>query len=208
MSYQQLVLIGGALGITGLMSYSFLKIKPVKQVELLRPRDKRGKILNVAKETDLMLECKKVNNVVYRFIKAGPAYVFNKGGRMITKFFAMEGTAYTAKPTGDELVKTSLSDFLLDLWGKTWYNSLPPSLKRKVETDVWGITVEIDPIDIEEHGLESLKSADLDTEGDSIVLEKLAKTAKPSTRQNIYQFMVGAAVMASLIFFLMIKGWF
>jgi len=205
---QNLILIAGALGITGLMSYSFLKIKPVKQVELLRPRDRRGKTLSVAKETDLMLECKKINNVVYRFIKAGSSYVFSKSGRMVTKFFAMEGTAYTAMARGDELVKISVAEFLQGLWGKSFYDAIPSPQKKKVEQDVVGITIEVDPIDIDEHELASLKSTDLDTEGDSIVLEKLAKTQKPSTKQNIYQFMVGAAVMASLIFFLMIKGWF
>lgn len=208
MSYQQLILVGGALGITGLMSYSFLKIKPVKQVELLRPRDRRGRTLNVGKETDLMLECKKVNNIVYRFIKAGSSYVFSKGGRMVTKFFAMEGTAYTALARGDELVKVSVADFLRNMWGDKFYDAIPTPQRKKVENDVVGITIEVEPIDIDEHELASLKSTDLDTEGDSLVLEKLAKTQKPSTKQNIYQFMVGAAVMASIIFFLMIKGWF
>lgn len=195
------------MGITGLMSYSFLKVRPVKQVELLRPRDRRGKTLTVARETDLGLECKKTANFIYRFIKAGPSWVFTKSGKSITKFFAIEGTAYTARPKGDEMEVVPVSTWLRFLWGDKFYDAIPPKQKRAVETDVVGITVEIAPIDEEEYDLKRISAADLDDEGDSTVLSKIAKTQKPSTKRDIYQFMVGAAMSAAIIFFMLVKGW-
>lgn len=205
---QNLIFIIAAVAIFSIVPFMIKKFKPENKVDLLRPRDRRGKSLTIARETDLGIECKKTANYIYRFIKAGPAWVFSQGGKMVTKFFAIEGTAYTATVKGDTMVETPVSDYLKFLWGEQFYDSIPAPQKRAVETDVMGITVEIEPIDPEEYGLKTLTAADLDDEGDSIVLNKISRVQKPSTKRDLYQFAVGAAMSAAIILFLMVKGWF
>lgn len=184
-----------------------LYFKPTKKVELLRPRDRRGQTLSVSRETDLALECKKSKGVIYRFIKAGPSWVFNQSGKMVTKFFGMEGTAYTGMMKGNAMVNVPVKEYLEFLWGDKFYNAIPDDQKRKVETDVWGITVEIGKIKEEDYDLTTLTAADIDDEGDTSVLRRIAKAAEPSKKGQFYQFLVGTLLGGSLVFFLMTQGY-
>ena len=126
-----------------------MRYKPVKKVELLRPRDRRGQTLTVNRETDLGVECKKSGDFIYRFIKAGPSWVFNQGGRQITKFFGIEGTAYTGIPKGDDITLSSISELLRFIWGDKFYDAIPSKQKDAVEKDKWGITINVEKIEEE-----------------------------------------------------------
>ncbi len=185
------------------IGYVLIFIKPTKKVLLLRPRDRRGSSLSVIQETDIALTCKAIKGVTHRFIKIGSSWVFNEGGRMITRFFGVETTAYTAIAALNETVIVSVKEFLESIWGEKFYNAIPEKQRKIVEDDKVGITLKIQEIDEEEYGLPTLTSSDINDEDDNVVLAKLAKPQKQSTSQtlmnSIVTFMLGAALMYFIV---------
>lgn len=196
-------------------------IRPTKRVELLRPRDRRSKTMPISRETDLGITCRKSKGVIHRYIKAGPSWVTRRGLRMVTKFFGVEGTAYTAipkPPSGIETqkdadgnvvahgLKINTEKFLRFLWGPKFYESLPQEARDPVEKDVIGITVEIGPIDEERWDLETLSADDINSENDSIVLDKLAGGQKPNAMANARTAMVWLIMGAFAMYFLVTRG--
>ena len=121
---------------------------PIKQILHLRPRDRRGQQMVIDNETDLGVVCKKVKGDTYRFIKRGSGWVFNIGGRMVTRFFGVEGSAYTSYAAhGNEFEKVSVEDYLRFIWDDKFYDTIPESQRKIVENDKIGLTVEIVVID-------------------------------------------------------------
>jgi len=197
-----------ALAAAGAIGYAYNVTRPIKVVELLRPRDSRGMTLKVVKETDLGLTCKKAGGVVYRFIKRGRGWTFNKGGRMMTKFFGVEGTAYTGVAKGNVIEQVPVAAYLEELWGKEFYEKIPEKQKKAVERDVVGVTIEVGKIDAEREGLPPLTANDLNDEGDSFVLEKIAQSARTATlRKNLAGNLIWLALGALLMFMATAKGW-
>jgi len=141
----------------------FAKGKPRKEVMFLRPRDKRGERMLVTRETDISLVCDRTVPV-HRFIKAGPGYTFDEGGKPVTRFFGVEGTAYTTVFAGDEELKVPVPDFLKAAWGKKVYNALPKKLKDRIEKDRFGVTIEPTKIEEEKYGLPTLTADDINDE--------------------------------------------
>lgn len=189
------------------IGYVFLFIKPTKKVLLLRPRDHRGKSLSVVQETDLGLSCKPIKGVTHRFLKIGSSWVFNEGGRMVTRFFGIEGTAYTAIVRAGAMVNISVKEFLIFLWDEKFYNAIPESQRKKVETDVIGITVKISEIIEEEEGLPTLTSSDINDEDDNLILSKIAKPQKINTSQAIMSTIVNFMLGAALMYFVIKQGY-
>ena len=200
-----LTLVGG-LAVSAII---FVKSRiPKREVLHLRPRDKRGEKLKVSDETDLAVICKRKNNSVNRYFKKGCAWVFNESGRMVTKFFGMEGTAYTAVARGDEQVKVSVSEFLRTTWGESFYAQIPEDQRRDVETDVVGITVEVESIDVDEEDLINLTSDQINDEDDSMMLKKFVDQSKGSTTKRDITAIGGAMLLAAFfMFFLMTRFW-
>ena len=200
-------LAAGAVIIGVILVFWFLsKGKPRKEVLFLRPRDKRGEIMMVTKETDTALICGRTNPV-HRFIKVGPGYEFSGGGKLTTKFFGIEGTAYTAIHVGDEETKVSVPEFLEVAWGKKVYKMLPKKLRNIVEKDNFGIIIETVNIKEEESGLPTLTADDVNDEGDSIVLSRLAQAQKQDTKQQMYQLLIGVLLGLGLMAIMQNLGW-
>ena len=200
-----LTLVGGV----SVSAIIFVKSRiPKKEVLHLRPRDKRGEKLKISEETDLAAICKRKNNSVNRYIKKGCAWVFNESGRMVTKFFGTEVNAYTARPKGDYFEKVPISDFLKALWGETFYAQIPEDQRRAIETDIVGITLEIEPIDPEAENLPNLTSDQINDEDDSLMLKKFVDQSKGSTTKRDITTIGGAMLLAALfMFFLMTRFW-
>lgn len=186
--------------------YMYSHFKPEKYVELLRPRDSRGKKLSVTQETDLGIVTRKSGGVVHRFIKKGRGWVFNIGGKMVTKFFGIEGTAYTGKPKGDEIENVPVKDYLIFLWGEKFYKSVPAAQRKTVETDVVGITVDITRVDTKKDDLPALTADDINSEDDRRVLEALAGAGERSVKQSLYQWLVPFFLGAAVIYFVIKQG--
>lgn len=182
------------------------RAKPQREVQFLRPRDRRGERLVITKETDRSIACER-SNPVHRFVKMGAAYTFREGGRMITRFWGIEGTAYTGVLEDLKEVKLSISDFLKSLWGDEFYDKMPDEQKKIVEEDNIGVTITPVPIVEEEWGLPTLTSDDVNDEGDSIVLERIANVMKPSGKRELYQMMIGAGLGFGLAAILLRMGY-
>ena len=125
----------------GLLAFKFLQSKkPIKEVLFLSPRDRRGERLRVTRETDRSVFCER-SNPVHRFFKLGPAYEFHENGRLVTRFFAVEGSAYTADlrdPTNPKPIIMTLDEYLRGLWGDM-YDKMPSRLRKKIEGKVFSV---------------------------------------------------------------------
>jgi len=86
--------------------YLTRRIKPRKEVLYCRERDRRGMKIKVSEETAKALVCRSKKGPLKRFFKVAGSYVFNEGGKMVTRFFGKEGTAYTYKLEGSKNPKT------------------------------------------------------------------------------------------------------
>lgn len=150
------------------------KTKLHKEVVFLRPRDKRGEDLEITRETDRSALCEKADPP-HRFIKVGPSYTFRSKNRNSVRFFGIEGNAYTANIGEEKDVRITTENFLRSIWTDKLYEKLPQKLRNAVEKDKLGITIEPVEIDPKEHKLEHLSSDDVNDEGDSVVLNRLAK---------------------------------
>jgi len=189
------------------IGYVILFLKPTKKVLHLRPRDHRGKTLTVSQETDLALTCKPKKGVSHWFIKYGPSYVFNEGGRMVTRFFGIEGTAYTAIAVYDELIKVSVKEFLEACWGNKFFKLLPEKQRKIIEEDRVGITIELQKIDAEDVGLPTLTSSDINDEGEQIILSKISSPKKTNTSQTIMASLTTFLLGAALAYFVVKQGY-
>jgi len=185
-----------------------MSFKPETRVELLRPRDSRGKILRVVEENDLGLTCKKTSGIVHRFIKAGRGWTFNVRGKMITKFFGMEGRAYTGIIKGDEIVNVSVPNFLKWVWGEKFYNAIPEKQKSSIETDIYGITVEVQRVNEDELGLPSLRADDVNDEDESIMIRRFARGAQASKQGSYINYFASGLIGALLMYLAVTQGWF
>lgn len=185
-----LVIVGAALV---LVIRFVARAKPSREVLFLRPRDRRGERLTITKETDISIACER-SNPIHRFIKLGAGYTFREGGKMLTRFWGIEGTAYTGVLQDVPNQHMSLSAFLRELWGTKVYDNMPSVQKTAVEEDKIGVTIAPVPIVEEEWGLPTLTSDDVNDEGDSIVLERISNVMKPSGKRELYQMMIGAGL--------------
>lgn len=194
--------------IVGLFIFFGRSTKPRKVVQFFRPRDKRGEVLEITGETDRSVLCEK-SDPVHRFIKVGPAYTFKERGRVTTQFLGIEGTAYTSLLKNEKPITLSVPDYLKSLWNERNFNALPSKMRNAVEKDTVGVTIEPVKIDHEELKLEALSSDDVNDEGDSFILARLARlgsteSVKTKLLGNLVWFGLGvgfAAILANI-------GWF
>jgi len=164
--------------------------RPIKEVMFLRPRDRRGKRMRVTRETDRSAFCER-ENPTHRFIKLGPAYEFQEGGRLVTRFFGVEGSAYTADLSGPNPnpLRLTLGEILSEY---DWYRKLPQRIRDEVEKAKFGVVVDVKAIDPDEYGLPRWTSDDVHDEADAVILRRLAAGSQVSTvKREFYQLMVG-----------------
>jgi hypothetical protein len=103
------IMLGGIFCVV-IVLVVFLLIKrmhPSHEVLFLRERDRRGETLGISEESATKIVCKSKRKTTKRFFKWGGAYVFNEKGKMVTRYLAKEGTAYTYKPYSSEKVSKS-----------------------------------------------------------------------------------------------------
>jgi hypothetical protein len=203
-----LILVGAMSAIfIVFMYYNTMKGRgPLTEVYLLRPRDKRGEVHTAEKETDLGIICKRKADIVHRFIKAGCGWTFSVAGRVVTKFFGLEGIAYTALLENGAIIKKDLSDYLVFLWGNEFYDSIPAQFRKAVEEDKVGVTVEVERLDPADYGLPNLRSSDINDDTDAKVLSKIGGGEERKLGQDLYQIAIWFLLGASTVYFLMTRG--
>jgi hypothetical protein len=191
-----------------------------KTVTFLMPGERRGVELKVTKETDFGLYTKKTEGVTRRFIKLARGYTIRRGGSNNITFFGLEGTIFTAAP-GKITMKRSLSETLKFLWGEPFYEQIPDPERRIIETGEVGVTIEIEPSDLSQVGIDEeteseegrrilrMSSVDVNAETDAQVLETIANANKPTGAKNreLYQMLIGAGLGFGFCLFLHVMGW-
>lgn len=188
-------------------------LKPKTVVDFLIVRDRRGKTLKVMKENDIGLTCKKMDGKTYVIFKSpnGIGYTFTGGGRVITKFLAMEGSAYTSvTQDGPIEVKVTLLNYLKQIWGDkffpAFYSSLPRDQKEALDTDTIGVTVEVEPVTGPAGSGATTAAIAIDEKRQliEIILEKAKDRRKlgASVMQSLMPGLIGALLM----YFMMMQG--
>jgi hypothetical protein len=126
---------------------NLLKMGPKKEVMLLNPEDYRYTSLQVERETESIVYCKKHDGVQYRFFKLGPGWTGNE-----TRFLAVEGTPIISYITGkdasgqDTYAESQIIDYLKHALGDENYNKLEPAIKQRLSEHAIGTTVNIKPV--------------------------------------------------------------
>jgi len=116
-------------------------IKKSKEVMLLNPEDYRFTSLDVERETESVIYCKKHDGVIYRFFKLGPGWTGPN-----TRFLAVEGTPLVSYiQEGKKVNEEDPETFLKAMWGEEGYNGLPDLLKEKLKDPTIGMTVTVKP---------------------------------------------------------------
>ena len=129
------------------MSNLFSKqVGPKKEVMFLNPEDNRYITLQVERETESIVYCKKHEGVQYRFFKHGPGW----SGKT-TRFLAVEGAPLISYVSGkdkngkDLWSSTDTKTFLEMALGEKHYKKLEPAIRQKLEEHCVGSTVLIKP---------------------------------------------------------------
>jgi len=114
-----------------------------KEVMLLNPEDHRFTPLQVERETDSVIYCKKHDGILYRFFKLGPGWT----GKNV-RFLAVEGTPLVSYiKAAKKTASAGLEEYLRIIWTNKGYDELLPDLlKEQVENNSIGTTVEVKPI--------------------------------------------------------------
>jgi len=207
-----------------LLYITIKRMKPAREVMYLRERDRRGQRLNITEETATAIFCKARKGVDKRFFKWGGSYVFNEGGKQVTRFFGKEGTAYTYKfqstpksdmsegqessnptennsevSTGIEMGK--LKDALIYEWGIDFYNEIPEEQRAKIEDAKVFVTVELES-GLSPVGYSPVSEEDINEEQDRNAARLFASSLKTSIKSELYKGFLWAAVGALIMFIL------
>jgi len=122
------------------------RFEPRKEVMFLNPEDNRYVTLQVERETESIIYCKKHDGVQYRFFKHGPGW----SGKA-TRFLAVEGapliTYISGKDTdGNEIKATADTETFLKLsLGEENYKKLEEPIRKRLEEHCIGSTVVVKP---------------------------------------------------------------
>ena len=234
------IILGGIFSvvIVGIVFLLIKRMRPSREVLFFRERDRRGQTLGVTSETATSLVCKSKKKGTKRFFKWGGAYIFNQAGKMVTRFLAKEGTAYTYKPQSTEKVKNpgnipvstvetvqcvhcgeefeydlpivqikdfigerlgSLKDALENIWGKKFYDELPPKLQEKIEENQILVTVELES-GLTPQGYSPISEEEINEEADREAAKIFGKGLGATVKAQLYQGMLWMALGVAITF--------
>lgn len=169
--------------------FMFLRrAKPRTEVLYFRERDRRGQTFIVKDETAQTLNTTtkgllSPSGKKLSFIKVGGSFVFREGSKMVTRFLAKEGSAYTTKSAGSQTEKIPLSTTLKGLWGEAFYKQIPEEQRRKAEDGTVFVTVDL----VEgrrPEGFAPFGEEDLDDEKDRRAAQALGEGLKTGTSRG------------------------
>ena len=149
-----------------------------------RERDGRGLDLAVKEEDEIRLDTK--NDI--RFFKHGRSYAFEGSmKRLISMFFAKEGTAYTARlmgfsgtdeePTKIELEFPTVWEAVKHKLGDEWVKQWPEKQKKLLQDDKFLVTVDLEP-GLTPEGFEPATEQDIADKGKRDMAKLLGEAAR------------------------------
>lgn len=201
------VVIGALFCVIGILFGLLFKPKAKNHVTKLIPRDHRFIDFNIIKETAVSLICEiKKGFPPQRFFKLRSGWTGQVGRflkRTVTKYFGIEGTAYTWKiESGEDIPLGTLSDSLKVVWGEPFYNQVPAKQRELVEESKIGVTVDISSEPLTPKGFRKISEEDIKSEQDRDASETFWKGKKQSTKIRILEYffiaMTGFAICAVL----------
>ena len=171
-----------------------------KEVFVLRPRDHRLLPVPVSTETARTLVCKKVENVIRRFVKTGPGWTIINKRKII--FLAIDGYGYICRIKDAIEERLSVREALIEVWGSEFYSKIPPKERDALESTNWGLTVGV-TIPAEED-LPFKSSEDLTEEDRQKMLKDLANPDEKvplvkSLMPIIFGFTLGIALTLVIV---------
>lgn len=144
----------------------------------LLPRDHRFLDFDIDEETAVTIECKEKKGFPpHRFIKLRPGFVGKSGRfikRSVTRYLGKEGTAYTWQTEQNKFTEIpgGLPTALKGLWGKEFYEEMPPEQKQQLEENKLLVTVDLDD-GLTPEGYASVAEEDIKREEDRKAAETL-----------------------------------
>lgn len=172
-------------------------------ITVLQPRDKRAFDVPIIDETDTSLICKTQGKKERRYYKSGPGWSYKNG---LTKFFGIEGSAYTMIVKDDSEVKVSLSTALRDLWGQETYDKMPKDLRDQVENHVFGVTITPEEIPKEDK-TRSVSAENADKENIKTSMEYLGHEMDKKRKTEWIPIIMGVGVGAFAVLLAVVLKW-
>jgi len=165
-----LVMMGIFIGV-GLLIGLFLRPWMGNQVVKIIPADHRFIDLGIEEETSISIECQKVKGMPpQRFFKLHPGFTGIVGKflkKPITRYFGMEGTAYTWEiENGYWRNLGSLGDAVRTLWGEKFWGTVPETMRDKLTESTIQVTVGLEKAPLTPAGMRSISEEDIKQEED------------------------------------------
>ena len=196
-------------GFCAVIYFFIQRTKPVREIMYIRERDRRGRRLPIKFETARTLEVRVRGLNPMRFFKWGGAYVFHEGGRMVTRYFGKEGTAYTWKlEDGKWKILGTLYDGLVAVLGEDFVQKLRDDIKAKLRSSKVYVTVDLEEGTTPE-GLKypTLREEDIYDEQDRQAASILVERMRVSAKRELYQGLLWLCVGAMLVLLAVQLGW-
>lgn len=196
----------GIIGMGGYLAYIYNKgdINSKGSILLLRPRDRRGEYIPIAKEEDAVVHCKEKNGIKRRFIKGGSSWMVNKK----PVFLAIETSGYTSVISTTTRRTLPIDMFLRETWGEDFCNKKIPKRMDQLVSTPWLVGVEPVKIDTEGSGLQDISAEDVLAKEDTAVLEILADAAKKNREKiNWLMQIMGVGAGVGIAYLLLGLGW-
>lgn len=161
----------GVFIMAGLLIGLFLRPWMGNQVLKFIPADHRFIDLSIDEETSISVQCKKMKGMpIQRFFKLHPGFTGIVGRfirKPITRYLAIEGTAYTWQIEAGAWKKLgSLGDSVRAIWGDEFFSSVPEKQQKALTESRIQVTVGLDESPLTPHGMRSISEEDIKQEED------------------------------------------
>lgn len=165
-----IVMMGIAVGM-GVLVGLFLRPWVGNQVIKISPHNHTFLDLGIEEETSISIECEKTKGMPpQRFFKLHPGFTGIVGKflkKPITRYFGMEGTAYTWRIDQGSWHKLgTLAAAVRSVWGEDFYRTVPDNQKDLLEKSKINVTVGLEKAPLTPAGMRSISEEDIKQEED------------------------------------------
>ena len=198
----------------GLLIGIFLRPWVGNMVIKFMPADHRFVDLSIDEETSISLQCKKVKGMpIQRFLKLHPGFTGIVGRflkKPITRYLAMEGTAYTWEIENGIWKKLGgLGDVIRSIWGEDFWATVPENKRIIIEDSRVQVTVGLKKAPLTPAGMRSISEEDIKQEEDRRASQTFWNAHTGLNRGYFINLILaggtGFAVCAAMIFLGLIK---
>ena len=206
----EIILGAVTASVVGMMIFLFIKrSRPITEVLLCKDRNRTGETIRIQNDFAETMETDLDRKPAPLFFwKYRGGYAFHEGGRLIRRFFAREGSAYTKGLQGSEL-KCSLATALKAKVGEQFYNAIPEAQRMQIEDPTINVIVDLEE-QMTPEGYDPLSSEDVLAEGDrkaARIFNKEMQEETVSKKSRLLDVLLGAMMSAALLLLAVVMGW-